>query len=65
MDRLEVDRSSRDDVGGPTISRFFGILMTMYFDDHDPPHVYARDADGRAKLRIDALEVLVSTLDRR
>jgi hypothetical protein len=49
----------------PTISRFFGILITMYFDDHDPPHFHARHADGAAKVRIDTLEVMVSTLDRR
>lgn len=49
----------------PTISRFFGILITMYFDDHDPAHFHARHADGAAKVRIDTLEVLVSTLDRR
>jgi len=22
----------------PTIGRFFGITITMYFDDHGPPH---------------------------
>jgi hypothetical protein len=49
----------------PTISRFFGILITMYFDDHDPPHFHARHPDGAAKVRIDTLEVLISTLDRR
>lgn len=49
----------------PTISRFFGIAITMYFDDHGPPHFHARHADGEAKVRIDTLEVIESTLDRR
>ncbi len=49
----------------PTISRFFGISITMYFDDHGPPHFHARHADGEAKVRIDVLEVIDSTLDRR
>jgi hypothetical protein len=49
----------------PTISRFFGITITMYFDDHGPPHFHARHADGEAKVRIDALEVIDSTLHRR
>lgn len=22
----------------PEISRFFGIIIRMYFDDHNPPH---------------------------
>ena len=25
----------------PTISRFFGIVIAMYFDDHAPPHFHA------------------------
>src|SRR5256885_7127272 len=24
----------------PEISRFFGIVITMYFNDHDPPHFH-------------------------
>jgi Domain of unknown function (DUF4160) len=49
----------------PTISRFFGIVIAMYFDDHDPPHFHARHPDGAAKIRIDTLEPIDSTLGRR
>jgi hypothetical protein len=49
----------------PTISRFFGIVVTMYFDDHGPPHFHVRAAGRSAKVRIDTLEVLVSNLSRR
>lgn len=49
----------------PTISRFFGIVIAMYFDDHGPPHFHARHADGAAKIRIDSIEVIESTLSRR
>ena len=49
----------------PTISRFFGIVIAMYFDDHSPPHFHARHADGAAKIRIDTLETIESTLGRR
>jgi Domain of unknown function (DUF4160) len=49
----------------PTISRFFGITIAMYFDDHGPPHFHARHADGVAKIRIDSIEVIASTLSRR
>ena len=51
--------------GVPTISRFFGISIAMFFDDHGHPHFHARHADGEAKVRIDNLEVLDSTLGRR
>ncbi len=25
----------------PTISMFYGIIIRMYFDDHNPPHFHA------------------------
>lgn len=49
----------------PTISRFFGITITMYFDDHGPPHFHVRTAGHSAKVRIDTLELLASDLPRR
>jgi hypothetical protein len=49
----------------PAISRFFGIVIAMFFDDHDPPHFHARHAGGQARIRIDTLEVMDSTLARR
>lgn len=30
----------------PTISRFFGVVIAMYFDDHGPPHFHARHPPG-------------------
>ena len=29
----------------PTISRFFGIVIAMFFRCHEPPHFHARHAD--------------------
>jgi hypothetical protein len=49
----------------PTISRFFGIVIAMYYDDHGHPHFHARGADGQAKVRIDWVEVIDSSLDVR
>lgn len=49
----------------PTISRFFGIAIVMFFDDHGFPHFHARHAEGEAKVRIDNLEVMDSSLSRR
>lgn len=49
----------------PTISRFFGITIAMFFEDHGYPHFHARHAEGQAKIRIDTLEVIESTLGRR
>jgi len=60
-----ADRLRGDHARVPTISRFLGLVITMYFDDHDPPHFHALHADGEAKVRIDSLEVIESTLARR
>jgi len=49
----------------PAISRFFGITIAMFFDDHGFPHFHARHAEGEAKIRIDNLEVIDSSLGRR
>lgn len=49
----------------PAISRFFGITISMYFDDHQPPHFHARSREFNAKIRTDTLELLVGDLPRR
>lgn len=37
----------------PTISRFHGLVIEMYFNDHVPPHFHARGAGRLARVRID------------
>ncbi len=32
----------------PEISRFFGIIIFMYFDEHNPPHFHAKYNENRA-----------------
>lgn len=32
----------------PTISMFYGILIRMYYDDHNPPHIHAIYGDSEA-----------------
>jgi Domain of unknown function (DUF4160) len=49
----------------PRISSFYGIVITMYHDDHGHPHFHAQHADGHAKIRIDSLEPIESNLPRR
>ena len=62
---IQADRCQRDHQSVPTISRFFGIVIAMFYDDHGYPHFHARHADGEAKVRIDNLEVIDNTLGRR
>jgi Domain of unknown function (DUF4160) len=49
----------------PSISRFHGIVIGMFFDDHAPPHFHAQAAGRIARVRIDTLEVLSSDLPRK
>lgn len=49
----------------PRISSFYGIVITMYHDDHGFPQFHAEHADGNAKVRIDTLEPIQSSLPRR
>ena len=39
----------------PEISRFLGIMILMYFDDHNPPHIHVRYNDFRAIISINDL----------
>ena len=37
----------------PEISRFFGIVVQMYYADHDPPHFHVRYAGQKALISIE------------
>jgi hypothetical protein len=49
----------------PTISRFYGILIQMYFGDHAPPHFHALYAEFEALIDIQTLEVIGGSLPNR
>ncbi len=36
----------------PVISRFLGIVIAMYWDDHAPPHFHARYAEYEITINI-------------
>ena len=42
----------------PEICRFLGIVISMYFDEHNPPHFHVRYNEYRAVLGIGDLNVL-------
>ena len=49
----------------PTLSRFFGIVVSMNWNDHPPPHFHARYAEHEAVIRLDTLEMEAGNLPRR
>lgn len=49
----------------PEISRFYGIVIQMYYGDHPPPHFHARYAGHSVKIDIDTLAVIDGKLPAR
>lgn len=49
----------------PEISRFLGIIIAMYYNDHAPPHFHARYGDAKVEIAIETLSVLAGKLPPR
>lgn len=49
----------------PEIARFFGIIIRMYFDDHNPPHFHAFYGGQEAEVGIDPIELSHGSLPPR
>jgi hypothetical protein len=49
----------------PSVSRFFGIVIYMYFNDHLPPHFHAEYGGDEALYEIETLRVYSGKLPRR
>jgi len=49
----------------PEISRFLGISIYMYFNDHGPPHFHAKYNEFRGKITIEDLRLIEGKLPNR
>jgi hypothetical protein len=49
----------------PEISCFYGIVIRMYFGDHNPPHFHAEYGEDRATISIATLGLLDGRLPPR
>jgi len=49
----------------PEISRFFGIIVSMWYDDHAPPHFHVRYAGRRARFALGPFRRLSGKLPPR
>lgn len=49
----------------PEISRFFGIIISIYYNDHPPPHFHVRYGKQKAIVSIATLSVLEGKLSSR
>lgn len=49
----------------PTISSFYGIIVNMFYDEHNPPHFHAKYAEYNIVVEIDSLKILEGALPAR
>ena len=49
----------------PEISRFYGMVIRMFYDDHNFPHFHVQYGRQRASIGLEPLTLLRSTLPPR
>ena len=49
----------------PEISRFYGIVIKMFFDDHNPPHFHAFYGEYEVFINISSFAVFAGNLPPR
>jgi hypothetical protein len=49
----------------PEISRFYGIIIAMFYSEHNPPHFHARYAGDGVAVDIRTLQVLEGRIPPR
>lgn len=49
----------------PEISRFYGILIYMYYSDHFPSHFHAQYNDYEALMSIESGEIINGELPKK
>jgi hypothetical protein len=49
----------------PQISCFFGIIISMYFEDHNPPHFHAQYGDDECLISIIDLVIIQGKIPSR
>jgi Domain of unknown function (DUF4160) len=64
-DGASAIRTHDDNGSVPRISQFYGIVITMYFYDHQPPHFHAQYAEHHAVIAIADHAVIVGELPGR
>lgn len=49
----------------PELSRFYGIVIKMFFDEHPPPHFHAEYGDQKVVVDLNTLAVIAGKLSPR
>jgi len=49
----------------PEICRFYGIVIALYYNEHNPPHFHAKYAEFKAEIDIRTLQIITGELPQR
>ena len=49
----------------PEISRFLGIIIAMYYNDHAPPHFHAKYGEYEIRVNIETGEIMSGNFPKR
>ena len=49
----------------PIISRFFGIVIFMFWREHNPPHFHAKYADEEIVIEIESGKIIGGIISKR
>jgi len=49
----------------PEITRFYGIVITMYFKEHNPPHFHAAYGEYKGEFDLNSLKMVKGKLPNK
>ncbi|MFH0802705.1 MAG: DUF4160 domain-containing protein [bacterium] len=49
----------------PEICRFYGIIISLFYDEHNPPHFHARYGGEKVAIEIQSLRILEGRIPGR
>jgi len=49
----------------PEIARFYGIIISIFYDEHNPPHFHGRYGEYKISINIATLQILEGFLPPR
>jgi hypothetical protein len=49
----------------PEISRFYGMIVAMYFNEHNPPHFHVKYGEFKAEIDIQTLKIINGNIPKR
>jgi hypothetical protein len=49
----------------PEVSRFYGIIIALYYNEHNPPHFHAKYGEYKVEINIQTLQIMKGELPKR